>query len=100
MALAIGGLLLGAVLGICFKVLILIPIIILILTAISGAAVVFGVSTGATVLSIVLAAAALQLGYFFGSLARIAAAKISLDMRANRTERENSGRAHAPQSPR
>jgi hypothetical protein len=98
MTLTIAGLLFGAVFGLCFEVVILIPIILLVVAAIAAAGLTFGMSAGSTVLVMVVAATALQLGYLGGSVVRFAAEKFNSDMRTSRAVHEDSNRARAPQS--
>lgn len=74
----------GAFLGLRFKVLILIPAI-----AVSSAAVVYaglsyGSSAGSILLAIFLTAAAMQLGYFAGTI-------IGSHLASSRNERDSSG---------
>lgn len=67
MALAIGGLLLGTVLGLWFQVLVLIPVVLLtaLVTGIDAWAHSFG--PGRTLLVIFVAAIALEIGYLIGA---------------------------------
>ena len=98
MTLTIAGFLFGAVLGLCFRVVILIPIILLVVAAVAGIGLAFGMSAGPTVLAMVVAATALQLGYLGGSVARFAAEKFNSDTRTSGAAHEDSNRARAPQS--
>jgi hypothetical protein len=70
MALTVTGLVVGALLGLCFEITILVPAIIcaLIMAGVTGMT--SGLSTGSTVLAGIAAVIALQLGYVAGSLCR------------------------------
>jgi hypothetical protein len=75
--LVIFSILTGAVLGLRFKVLILVPVIVLSFVAIGGIGAALGMSGRAIAVAFVVAATALQAGYLIGTVIRftIAAAR-------------------------
>ena len=72
------GTLIGAALGLRFKVFVLFPTVILALAGTAAVGMARAGPMGSVALAMVLAAAALQIGYFAGSIARAAAAGLVL----------------------
>ena len=70
MAVSIAAILLGTVLGVCFRVVVLIPFIVGVLAAISAAAVLLRPDVTSVLLVMAMTVTALQLGYLGGSFGR------------------------------
>ena len=96
MALTIAGFLLGGVLGMRFRVVILIPILIGAVVGLSGTGIALDLGIGSTVVMIVLTATALQVGYLVGSLTRSLLGKIGFETRGHRAHQDTGPVTPAP----
>lgn len=71
MALAVAGFVLGAVIGAFFKVVLLVPTLVVTVVVIGAGCVALGMSGTPTVMAILIAAAAVESGYLAAMLVRL-----------------------------